>query len=172
MRYFSLLFFAIIGSFVFAHSVLAQACVTQYSGTCETQVVCNAQVQQGTHTVQANAGCTNSTVCCVPSKTTATDQSQGKGDTTVGAYQLKNPLGSRSISQIIAALIRYAAVIAGGLFMLYLIWGGLQWMTAQGDGGAVKKAQGKIVYSIVGIIVMFLSYFVIDTLIRLTNVIQ
>lgn len=99
------------------------------------------------------------------------EQSNGKGS-TVTRYGLLNPFGTRTVPGIIAAIIKWAAGLAGSLFFLYLLWGGIQWMTAGGKTETVQMAQKRILYAIVGIAVILLSYFIVDALIGFTNVIQ
>lgn len=48
------------------------------------------------------------------------------------------------------------------LFALYhLIWGGIKWMRSEGDKQKVQAARDSIVYSVIGLLIVFLSYFVI-----------
>lgn len=91
-----------------------------------------------------------------------------KGKTTV-SYGLKNPLGSRTVPEIIGAIIKWFGGLAGSLFFLYLIWGGIEWMVAGGKDENVKKAQQKILYAIIGIVVVMLSYFIVEAIIGITN---
>jgi hypothetical protein len=97
------------------------------------------------------------------------EKKPGKGKTTVG-YGLRNPLGSRTVPQIIGAIIGWASGLAGALFMLYLIWGGIEWMTAAGSPDRLKSGQKKILYAIFGIVIVVLSYFLVDAIIGLTNI--
>lgn len=91
----------------------------------------------------------------------------GKGATTV-SYGLRNPLGSRNLNDIAAALIKYASGIAGTLMLVYMIWGGVQYMTAS-DQKAVQDAQKRILWAVIGVAVIFFAYVVIDAIISLSN---
>ena len=73
---------------------------------------------------------------------------------TITKFGLVNPLGSRSVPQIIGQMVQFLGVLAGSLFFGFLIWGGVQWMTAGGDAAKVKAAQQRIVASIMGITVV------------------
>ncbi len=54
------------------------------------------------------------------------------------------------------------AVIVGGLaFLLYLVLGGLNWVTAGGDKGKVEKAQQHITNALVGLTVLVGSYAIV-----------
>jgi hypothetical protein len=104
-----------------------------------------------------------------PTGTQVAPQPSGKGNTTVG-YGLKNPMGTRTIPQIIGAVIGWVSGLAGALFMLYLIWGGIEWMTAGGSSDRLKKGQQKIIYAIFGIVIVVTAYFIVDAVIGLTNI--
>ena len=106
-----------------------------------------------------------------PTGIQAMEDTNAKGKTVV-KYGLQNPLGTRSVPEIVAAVIGWLSALAGSLFFLYLMWGGIQWMTARGEEEQVKAARQKILYAIFGIVVMLFSYFAVDALIGITNVIR
>jgi len=154
---------------------LAKSC-TDVQGTCADPAVCDA----GGGTSAAVSGCSSSQVCCVSkgtaqggtAKPTATQlpaaaAGSAKGKTVVG-YGLINPLGSRSINDIAAAIIKYASGIAGTLMMIYLIWGGVQYMTASDQKGT-QAARSRIVWAILGIAVIFLAYVLIDAVMSISS---
>jgi hypothetical protein len=85
-------------------------------------------------------------------------------------YGLINPLGSRSIPSLIADFIKLLSGISGTLFLVFLLWGGMQWMTAGGDSKKTLAARNRILYSILGIAIIFLAYFIVDALIGVTNI--
>lgn len=82
-------------------------------------------------------------------------------------YGLRNPLGSTNIPQIIGRVVSWFGVAGGALFLLYLIWGGVEWMTAGGNEGKAKQARGRIQASIMGIAVILLAYLAVATIIGL-----
>ena len=43
-----------------------------------------------------------------------------------------------------------------------LLWGGISWITSGGDKTKVESARKKIIYSILGLIVIFFSFFIIN----------
>lgn len=47
--------------------------------------------------------------------------------------------------------------------LIFLIWGGIAWITSQGDKGKVEAARKRIVYAIIGLIVAFTSFFIVRT---------
>jgi hypothetical protein len=55
--------------------------------------------------------------------------------------------------------------LAGVLGFIYLLWGGVQWITAGGDKDALDKARKKITTALIGMIITF-SIFAIMFMIR------
>jgi hypothetical protein len=60
--------------------------------------------------------------------------------------------------------------LAGVAAFLYLLWGGLQWITAGGDKDAVEKARRKIITALIGVSVVFSGYALIYIIRILFNV--
>lgn len=82
-----------------------------------------------------------------------------------------NNLGSL-ISKIIVVLLIVAVVIA----VFFLIWGGIKWITSGGDKQGVESARNHIIAAIVGLIVAFLAFLIINIIgglfgISLTNLV-
>ena len=69
----------------------------------------------------------------------------------------------RIISTIITFLLIAAVVIA----LFYLIYGGIRWITSGGDKGKVDEARKHVIAAIVGLIVAFVAYFIIQIVLNL-----
>lgn len=84
------------------------------------------------------------------------------------AAALYNPLGQRSIPQIIGFVIQAALGIAGSIALLMIVYGGYTWLMSQGEPDKIKKGQQTIVWSVLGIAVLFganiLATYIINTL--------
>lgn len=53
-------------------------------------------------------------------------------------------------------------VVVGSLaFLLYLVWGGIEWLMSAGDKNKLESAQGKISSAVIGLAVLIISYAVI-----------
>ena len=92
---------------------------------------------------------------------------EGEGMSTanapyVGADQYK-------LSQIIGIVIQAFLGLLGVLFLVYLLYAGYHWMTAQGDEEKVTKAKDTIQRAVIGLIVTIgayaITYFVIQKLV-------
>lgn len=88
------------------------------------------------------------------------------------SFGLKNPLGRRTVPQILGSVVGWLGTFAGGLFMLYLIWGGIQWMAAGGSTEQVEAGRKKIIAAVSGIVVILLSYLIVDAVISFTTIRQ
>lgn len=62
-----------------------------------------------------------------------------------------------SIGEIISKLIAPIFVLAGMVALLFLIWGGIRYMTARGDPKAVESARGIITSAIIGVLIVLFS---------------
>lgn len=62
---------------------------------------------------------------------------------------------------LINAVLTFVMVIAALLVFLYLIWGGIQWITSGGDKGKTEEARNKITSAIIGLIVLAASYAIL-----------
>ena len=58
-------------------------------------------------------------------------------------------------------------VVAALLALVFLIIGGVKWLTSQGEKEGVNKARETIVASIVGLVIIFLSYLIVDFVLQL-----
>ncbi len=66
------------------------------------------------------------------------------------------------IAKLIVGLINLIFILSVVVALLYLIWGGFKWLTSGGDKTAVQGAREHIVAAIVGLVVIFLSYFILN----------
>jgi hypothetical protein len=69
-----------------------------------------------------------------------------------------------NIGDIISGLVKYLFPLAGILLLLYLIFGGFQLMLSRGDPKAAQSAQGKITNALVGFIIVFAAYWIVQIL--------
>lgn len=62
-----------------------------------------------------------------------------------------------------AAQLWKTVIVVGGIaFLLYLIWGGLEWITAGGEKTKIENAQRKITSGLTGLIVLVGSFAIIS----------
>lgn len=70
-----------------------------------------------------------------------------------------------SLGQIVSTLLPAILILGGMVALLFLIWGGFRYMTAQGDPKSISAARGTIVSAIIGL-VLLASVLVILTIIK------
>ena len=70
----------------------------------------------------------------------------------------------QSIGQIVSRLLVYIFPLAGIATFIYLLIGGFGYLTAAGNEEAAKKAQGQITNALIGFLIIFLSYWIVQIL--------
>ena len=75
----------------------------------------------------------------------------------VGYNVTKDP----SISIIIGAVIQYILGFVGMIFLILVISGGMQWMTAGGNTEKINKARGRIINAAIGLAITIAAYAIV-----------
>lgn len=68
----------------------------------------------------------------------------------------------QEVGAVFSSLLNYIYVAAGLLLLLMLITGGVTLMTAAGDQNKTKEGYGRIQAGIIGFLIVFISYFVVQ----------
>ncbi len=70
--------------------------------------------------------------------------------------EIKQPSSIRitEIGQLISAVVGTLLIVAALLAFLYLILGGIKWITSGGDKAGMEEARNKITHAIVGLIIV------------------
>ena len=63
---------------------------------------------------------------------------------------------------LVGTAITLLFVIATVIALGFLVWGGIKWILSGGDKTAVEGARNTIVAAVVGLIIVFLSYFILS----------
>ena len=72
---------------------------------------------------------------------------------------------SANFGKLLGNLITLAFIIAVVVALAYLIYGGVRWIMSGGDKAALDSARNHIVAAILGLIVVFLAFFILNILI-------
>jgi uncharacterized membrane protein len=75
-----------------------------------------------------------------------------------------------TIGDIVSGLVPYFFLIAGILLLINLILGGLSLMLSRGDPKAVQSAQGKITNSLIGFLIVFAAYWIVQLIGRVFGI--
>lgn len=66
-----------------------------------------------------------------------------------------------TFKDIVAKAIGLVLIIAGAIAVLYLIYGGIEYITAGGDPEKATKGRTAIVNAIIGIVIIALAYLIV-----------
>lgn len=75
-----------------------------------------------------------------------------------------------SVLQILATVIAFALVIASVLSLFYIIIGGITFILSAGNEEKIKKAVHTVRYSIIGLFVSFLAFFLVSWIAKLLDI--
>jgi hypothetical protein len=76
-----------------------------------------------------------------------------------GSAGITNPLGEGTTPQkLIGRIIEAALGIVGSIALVMFIYGGFTWMLAAGNAEAVSKGKNILIWSVIGLVIIFFSY--------------
>src|SRR3989344_4973079 len=62
------------------------------------------------------------------------------------------------LGRLISTGISVVIIVSGILVFVYLVWGGIEWLTSGGDKGKVEAARNRIVSALVGLAIIAASW--------------
>ena len=68
---------------------------------------------------------------------------------------------------VIGVIINFIFIIAIIIAFIFLVIGGFKWIVSGGDKGAVEGARNTIIAAIVGLVILFLSYIILNLVLGL-----
>ncbi|KKQ27210.1 MAG: hypothetical protein US43_C0035G0003 [Candidatus Levybacteria bacterium GW2011_GWA1_37_16] len=71
-------------------------------------------------------------------------------------------LGGGNIGQTIRNVVVFFIIIAVVIALMYLLYGGVKWITSKGEKTEVEAARNHIMAAIIGLIVVFLAVFLLS----------
>jgi hypothetical protein len=81
---------------------------------------------------------------------------------SVGQFTKLCNLNANNLGGIVGAAVTFILIIAVLIALFFLIWGGISWITSGGDKAKVESARGRIIASIVGLVIAFLAFFILS----------
>ena len=81
--------------------------------------------------------------------------------------ELFNPLGTTSIEGFIGRLIKAILGLSGSVALLMFVWGGFQYLWSGGDPKKVEKGKETLKNAVLGIVIIFFSYTLVNSLIKI-----
>ncbi len=83
---------------------------------------------------------------------------------------IRDLIENGSIVQIVATIIAFALILASVLSLFYIIIGGITFILSAGNEEKIKKAVHTVRYSIIGLFVSFLAFFLVSWIAKLLEV--
>jgi len=83
------------------------------------------------------------------------------------AVNIQNPLGATdTIQELIIKIVDYVIPIAGLIAVGFLVFGGIQYITAGGQEDKIKTAMKTVTGAIIGLIIVFAAVAIRNTVFR------
>lgn len=83
---------------------------------------------------------------------------------------LINPLSGKTVPTLAGDIIRGFLGVVGSISLILFIYAGVQWMTARGNPEQVKSATKTMLWTVLGIIMIFGSYLILNFVFRALGV--
>ena len=72
-----------------------------------------------------------------------------------------------NIATIISTIVQILLIGAVVVALFFLIWGGIKWITSGGDKAKVESARSTIIGAIIGLVIAFAAFFVLNIVAQL-----
>lgn len=69
-------------------------------------------------------------------------------------------------AKLIGQVIKTALGVVGGLALVFMVWGGFQWLTSAGNKEKVSQGTQTMLWAIIGLLLVLSSYLMVDTFIN------
>jgi len=70
--------------------------------------------------------------------------------------------GTDVLQKVVKNALTMMLILAILLCLIYLIWGGIQWIQSGGDKGKIAGARAKLTYAIVGLLIALGAFFLVS----------
>ncbi|HLD96518.1 MAG TPA: hypothetical protein VI794_02300 [Patescibacteria group bacterium] len=77
-------------------------------------------------------------------------------------FAIDNPIRFGTVQELVGGIFNAILAIVGALALILLALGGIQYMTSGGDKIAVEQARGRITSAVVGLVIVFGAWLVIN----------
>jgi len=85
--------------------------------------------------------------------------------------KLENPIEKKfatdNPAQIIGYVIQALLGVIGGVALVMMVYGGFQWLTAAGNEEKIKSGTQTMIWSAIGLILVFSSYLLVFNVLKL-----
>src|SRR3990172_6994407 len=80
-------------------------------------------------------------------------------------FQMSNLLfvnPNRGFGQVIGMVVNWILILAGAIAVIYLVYGGILYITAGGDAEKATKGRTAVINAIIGIVIILLALVVVN----------
>jgi magnesium-transporting ATPase (P-type) len=70
------------------------------------------------------------------------------------------------IGSLITQVLTFVFIIAILLVFLYIIWGGVEWITSGGDKGKTESARNRITAAVIGLVILLASFAILQLVLQ------
>ena len=74
-----------------------------------------------------------------------------------GKFATQSAAGNLILTEMIGNFLTVALTLASVMVLIYLLWGGFDWLTSGGEKASLENAKNKLSNAIVGIVIIALS---------------
>ncbi len=137
--------------------------MSKLSASSNNQSVDSSQTRKGVSTMKRfTQGLLGVALMLTPRAVFAVSGGTGLGSNTLPLPD--NLPAQTSFLDLLTFIINFLLGFVGTLAVLMLIWGGFRYLTSSGKSDATKDAKNTILYAIIGIVIILLSYAIVNTL--------
>lgn len=142
-----------------------KVCCKAACGNCKPTGGCTGNLEKDT-----TQTCASGQDCCKTKSSGGTGGGTGGtgGGTTGGASQNLadySPVGDVDIPTLIGIIINAVLGIVGSIALIMFIYGGFLMLISQGDPAKIKKGKDALIWSVLGLVVIFGSYIFVNYII-------
>jgi len=87
----------------------------------------------------------------------------------VGNIKPDGTAGTTTLPGLVKGIINTLLAVIGIIAVVMLILGGIRYTTSQGDATAIKEAKNTILYAIIGIVVAFAAFALVNYIVTQLN---
>ena len=98
-----------------------------------------------------------------PGRVFATEMCEAAGPNFASLCNIKLESNAGGITGAIVQMILIIGILVS---MLYLVWGGVRWAMSSGDRAKVAAARGHIVHALIGLVIAFSAFMIINFLLQ------
>ncbi|MBU3999585.1 pilin [Patescibacteria group bacterium] len=83
---------------------------------------------------------------------------------TLNSVNFDNPTTTNTTEELVSSIVSWLLGITSAVVIIFLVYGGIMYITASGDENQIEKSKKIINYAIIGLFLVLISYSVVTTL--------